>query len=83
MRHKVRDFKTWKTVYDADQQTRADAGLTEKYLLRSEDDPNEIVLLYEVHDVARARAFGESADLGEKMREGGVVDKPDVYILNG
>ena len=47
IRSKVRDFKTWKTAYDAHQAVRIDAGLTEKYLLRSADDANEIVILFE------------------------------------
>ena len=82
IRHKVRDFKTWKAGYDAHQPKRVEAGLTEKYLLHSADDPNEVVLLFEAQDVGRAKAFAASADLREKMQEIGVVDKPDVYFLN-
>ena len=48
VRSKVRDFNTWKPAYDAHQAVRSDAGLTEKYLLRSADDANEIVILFEV-----------------------------------
>lgn len=29
IRHKVRDFKTWKVGYDAHRPKRAEAGLTE------------------------------------------------------
>ena len=32
VRHKVRDFKSWKAGYDAHQPKRVEAGLTEKYL---------------------------------------------------
>jgi hypothetical protein len=81
-RSKVRDFKAWKAGYDNHQPARASAGLTEKYLLRSADDPNEIVLLFEVQDLNRARAFAASADLRERMQESGVIDKPDIYFLN-
>ena len=82
VRSKVRDFKTWKTAYDAHQPARIDAGLTEKYLLRSADDANEIVILFEAQDLNRAKTFAASADLREKMQESGVVDKPDIYFLN-
>ena len=81
IRHKVRDFNTWKTGYDAHQPKRAEAGLTEKYLLRSADDANEVVMLFEAEDLNRAKAFAASAELREKMQEVGVVDKPDVYFL--
>ena len=82
IRHKVRDFKAWKAGYDAHQSARTAAGLTEKYLLRSADDPNEVVGLFETQDLERARAFASSAELREKMQEVGVVDKPDIYFLN-
>ena len=81
IRHKVRDFDTWKTGYDAHQPKRTEAGLTEKYLLRSADDTNEVVMLFEAADLNRAKAFAASADLREKMQEVGVIDKPDIYFL--
>jgi hypothetical protein len=82
IRHKVRDFKKWKAGYDAHRPERVEAGLTEKYLLRSADDPNEVVALFEAQDLTRAKAFAASADLREKMQEVGVVDRPDIYFLN-
>lgn len=82
IRHKVTDFKTWKVGYDAHRPKRVEAGLTEKYLLRSADNPNEVVALFEAQDLSRAKAFSTSAELREKMQEVGVVDKPDIYFLN-
>lgn len=61
---------------------RIEAGLTEKHLLRGAQDPNEVVLLFEVQDLSRAKAYSESADLRETMQKIGVVDKPDIYLLN-
>ncbi|HEY3411458.1 MAG TPA: cyclase [Armatimonadota bacterium] len=83
VRHKVRDFSEWKPGYDAHQPKRLAAGLTDKKLLRSADDPNEVILLFEAADLDRAKAFAESADLKETMQNVGVIDKPDVYFLNG
>ena len=83
IRHKVRDFTTWKKGYDAHQAKRTEAGLMEKYLLRGADDANEVVILFEAQDMDRAKSFVASADLREKMQEVGVVDKPDIYFLNG
>jgi hypothetical protein len=82
VRSKVRDFKTWKPAYDAHLAARDDAGLTEQFLLRNADDANEIIILFEVPDLNRAKTFAASADLREKMQESGVVDKPDIYFLN-
>ena len=83
IRHRVRDFSEWKRGYDTHLPKRAEAGLTEKHLLRGANDPNEVVLLFEAKDLDRAKAFVESADLREAMQKVGVLDKPDVYFLNG
>ena len=83
VRHKVRDFPEWKRGYDAHLPKRVEAGLTEKYLLRDAQDPNEVILFFEAQDINRAKAFVESADLRETMQKVGVVDKPDIHFLNG
>ena len=83
VRHKIRDYSIWKPGYDADLPRRTEAGLTEKYLLRGADDPNEIIALFEAKDLSRAKAFAESADLQQIMQKAGVLDRPDIYFLNG
>jgi hypothetical protein len=83
VRHKVRGFSEWKRGYDAHLPKRAEAGLTEKYLLRGVHEPNEIILLFEAQDLKRAKTFAESADLRETMQKLGVVDRPDINFLNG
>lgn len=82
IRHKVKDFTVWKAGYDAHAPKRDEAGLTEQYLLRGVDDANEVVMLFEAQDIARAKAFAESADLREAMQAVGVVGKPDICFLN-
>ena len=81
IRHRVADFPRWKTVYDAHAAARTQAGLKERDLWHDMADPSQIVLLYEVADVQKARDFCESADLREAMQKAGVTDQPDVYFL--
>jgi len=83
IRHKVRDFSEWKSGYDAHLPKRTEAGLSEKHLLRSASDANEVVLLFQAEDLSRAKTFAESPDLRQTMQNVGVVDKPDIYFLNG
>lgn len=83
VRHKVKDFAAWKAGYDGHRPKRLEAGLTEKHLLRSADDPNEVVILFEAQDLSQARAFAASADLRQKMQEVGVIDRPDIFFLEG
>ena len=46
------------------------------------DDPAEVVILFEVNDLDRARELVGSDELREVMQSAGVVDQPDVYFLN-
>ena len=81
VRHKVSDFAKWKPVYDGHAPSRQKAGLKEENLLRSADDPNEVVLLFSAEDLDKAKAFATSDDLHQAMQKSGVIDKPDVYFL--
>ena len=83
IRHKVRDFSEWKRGYDAHLPKRTEAGLTEAHLLRGASDANEVILLFQAMDLSRAKAFAESPDLRQTMQNVGVLDKPDIYFLNG
>ena len=82
VRHKVSDFSKWKPAYDAHLPARKEAGLKEEHLLRNVDDPNEVILLFEIEELEKAKEFGASARLREAMRDAGVVDKPDIYFLD-
>ena len=81
LRHKVADFAKWKPIYDAHLSARQKAELKEEHLFRNADDPNEVLLLFSVEDVDKAKAFTASDDLRQAMQNAGVRDKPDVYFL--
>ena len=58
--HKVADFAKWKATYDAHAGTRQSAGLTELHSLRSLDDRNDVVILFTVADLDKAKALASS-----------------------
>jgi hypothetical protein len=49
--------------------------------MRNTENPNEVIILFEAEDLQKAKEFGASSDLRERMQEAGVVDKPDIYFL--
>ena len=49
---------------------------------RSVDDPDELVLIFDVADITKAKAFCASDDLKSAMQGAGVIDKPDLYFLD-
>jgi hypothetical protein len=82
VRHKVEEFGKWKPIYDEHQEARAAAGLKDLHLWHNIDDPNEIVLLFEISDVEKAKAFVQSPDLKERMAAAGVISTPDILFLS-
>jgi hypothetical protein len=82
VRHKVADLSSWKRVFDSHAAAQQAAGLRVEKVLRSLDDPNEVVLLFEVTDLEKARGFVSSPEVPQAQQESGVVDKPNIYFLS-
>ena len=81
VRHKVVDFDNWISVYEDHRSARETAGLKDLYLWRNESDPSEVILLFEVSDIAMAKAFSGSPDAKEKMQAAGIQGLPDIVYL--
>lgn len=82
VRHKVKDYGKWKPRFDEHGATREASGFRGHHLFRNADDPHELVILFEVDDLERARQFGQSEDLRQAMQRAGVSDQPDIYLLD-
>jgi hypothetical protein len=54
------------------------AGITNGRVFRSADDPNEVVVLQDVADVAKARNWFGSDDLKAAMQKDGVIGSPSI-----
>lgn len=80
IRHKVKDFPAWKRAFNA-HAARKSAGFGKERVTTSIDDPSEVVLLLDVTDLEKARAFCVSDDLKTAMQGAGVIDKPDLYFV--
>ncbi len=82
IRHRVADFEKWKPVYEDHRSARVAAGLRDLHLWRNVDNPNEVILLFEASDVAKAKEFTGASDLKEKMQAAGVQGAPDIVFLS-
>jgi hypothetical protein len=76
--HKVADYATWRAGYDAHEKSRTSAGITNGRAFRSAEDPNDVVVLLDVADVAKARAWLGSDDLKAAMQKSGVVGSASI-----
>jgi hypothetical protein len=82
LRHSIRDYAAWRPVYDAHETARRAAGLTNGRVFRSAEDPNDILILFDMADRCRAEEFGRSDDLREAMQRAGVVGQPEIRFAD-
>ena len=81
IRHTVADYAKWRPGYDAHKAVRTSAGLTNCRVQSATDNANDVVIICDMADVAKAKAFASSKNLAEVMAKAGVVGKPEFYIL--
>jgi hypothetical protein len=75
---KVKDYAAWRTSYDGHEKGRLSAGITNGRVFRSAEDPNDVVILQDVADVAKARSWLGSDEMKATLQKSGVVGSPNV-----
>ena len=70
---KVKDFNAWRTSYNGHEKNRVSAGITNGRVFRSADDQNDVVILQDVADVAKARTWLGSDEMKTTMEKSGVL----------
>src|SRR5271163_3684507 len=80
--HKVKDYATWRTGYNAHETSRTSAGITNGRVFRSAEDPNDVVVLQDVADVAKARTWLGGEELKAAMTKVGVIGSPNVRFAS-
>ena len=81
VQHKVRDYAAWRPVFDAHETSRRGAGITNGRVYRRAEDPNDLVLLFDVADVAKARTWAQGEDLQQAMQNAGVLGAPAIDFV--
>jgi hypothetical protein len=80
--HKVKDYATWRAGYDGHEKSRLSAGITNGRVFRRAEDPNDVVVLQDVADVAKARTWVASDDLKAAMQKSGVIGTPSIRFAS-
>ena len=80
IRSKVKDWDAWKKSFDGHKQARIDAGLTDRVIAYTVGDNHNVTLVFAVADMDKAKAFMNSQDLKDKMKEAGVDGPPDIFF---
>ena len=82
IRHKVKDFSTWKPFFDKNGAMRGKAGCKGGYIFHSEDNPNDVVVIFDWDNIDNAKKFAQSSQLRDAMQKAGVQGTPEVYFLD-
>ena len=75
---KVKDYATWRAGYDGGEKSRFSAGITNGRVFRNAQDPNDVVILQDVADVAKARSWLGSDEMKATLQKSGVVGTPSI-----
>ena len=83
VQHKVRNYSDWRPAFDGHKSRQTEAGLANGRVYRGADDPNDIVILFDVTSSSKARSFAESEDLKATMHKAGVLGAPVIHLIEG
>ena len=79
---KVKDFNAWRTSYNGHEKDRVSAGITNSRVFRSADDSNDVLILQDVADVAKARTWLGSSEMKTAMEKSGVIGAPSIRFAS-
>ncbi|MGN6358969.1 MAG: cyclase [Thermomicrobiales bacterium] len=80
VQHTVRDYQTWRTVYDTLDEAQQDWGVTMATVHQLAGTPNTVLVLRHFATVAQARGFLTSREFEAAMQRAGVQGNPRVEI---
>lgn len=72
VRHRVADFDAWKKVYDEFAPIQAEHGVHRHQVLRSIENPNDVIVTHTFDSREVASAFFATPELKEAMSNAGV-----------
>ena len=78
----VADFAKWNAGYEGHDSVRKSNGLTDLAVLRSIENPNNLLVVHKLADVEKAKSFFASPFMKERRKAGGVLGEPDVSYYN-
>lgn len=81
VRHSVNDYATWRPVYDELESLRLEHGCTDKRVLVSPTDGNDILITHDFPTVDQANAFAHDPGLRDGMQRAGVAGAPRIEIF--
>ena len=82
VQHEVRDYDSWRVVFDEHEAVRRRHGATGHELYRNLDNPNDVTIVNHFPSREQADAFASDPSLPEAMKRGGVVSEARVTFVS-
>jgi quinol monooxygenase YgiN len=82
VKHRVANFDKWRSVFDRLETLREKHGFIAHSVHRDASDPNLVVIVNRVKEMAEAKNYGASKELHDAMAEAGVQGAPELHFLN-
>jgi quinol monooxygenase YgiN len=82
IKHPVKDYSIWKPVYMAHDSVRQAYGISPVGVGRGAEDPNMVIVIERVTDMAKAKEFIALPDLKTAMDSAGVTGAPSFAFAN-
>lgn len=79
-RHRVNDYRAWRSVYDSVDDLRQQHGCTGEEVLVDPADRDDVFVLHRFPTLEQAQAFARSSELKEAMGRAGVAGPPRIEI---
>jgi quinol monooxygenase YgiN len=81
IRHRVKNYPKWKKVYDACLPIRRAGGEISYIVGHVSKKTNNICVILQWDSPANVAKFLKSKELKKAMKDSGVIEKPDVFIV--
>ena len=78
--HRVADFDTWKSVFDADEPKREKNGIKLLEILMDVDVRNRVMTVFQVENRDIASVYIYSDELKTSMERAGVISEPEIKM---
>jgi len=80
VKHAVKDFDSWKTVYDNFMPTAKEQGVRHEHVFRDPNSPDQVIVTHEFKSIEEANKFFNSQELKNAMQDAGVAGAPEIWF---
>jgi quinol monooxygenase YgiN len=78
--HKVKDYAQGKEALDEYAKVRKESGSKGGRIFRDEQKPDNVAILFEWEDMAKARTFFESKFIKSALERAEIIGPPEIFF---